>query len=103
MRARFEVPHPRKSRWGGRMNSKWRQGLLAVPSVGVSMLPKLACPACWPAYSGLLASVGLGPLIRETYLLPLTATFLGLALGVMAFKARERYGYGPFLLGLVAA
>ncbi len=103
MRARFQVPHPRKSRWGGRMNSKWRQGLLAVPSVGVSMLPKLACPACWPAYSGLLVSVGLGFLIREAYLLPLTAALLGLALGAMAFRAGERHGYGPFLLGTLAA
>ena len=85
------------------MNSKWRQGLLAVPSVGVSMLPKLACPACWPAYSALMASVGLGFLVRVANLLPLTAACLGLALGGMVFRARERHGHGPFVLGLAAA
>lgn len=85
------------------MSSRWTQGLLALPSVGVSMLPKLACPACWPAYAGLLTSLGLGFLISAAYLLPLTAAFLVLALGAMLFRARERRGYGPFLLGILAA
>lgn len=76
------------------MSSRWTQGLLALPSVGVSMLPKLACPACWPAYAGLLTSVGLGFLISAAYLLPLTAAFLVLALGAMLFKPKERRGYG---------
>ncbi len=85
------------------MSRTWKQGLLALPGVGVSILPKLACPACWPAYAGLLASVGLGFLISVVYLLPLTAAFLALALGVMAFRAKKRHGYGPSLLGLFAA
>lgn len=85
------------------MNSRWKQGLLALPSVGFSMLPKLACPACWPAYAGLLTSVGLGFLISAVYLLPLTVAFLILTLGAMVFRARERHGYRPFLLGIVAA
>lgn len=83
--------------------SRWKQGLLALPGVGVSLLPKLACPLCWPAYAGLLSSVGLGFLISAAYLLPLTAGFLVIALGAMAFKANSRHGYGPFLLGLLAA
>ena len=81
----------------------WKRGLLALPGVSVSMLPKLACPACWPAYAGLLTSVGLGFLISAVYLLPLTAAFLVLALGAMAFRADKRRGYGPFLLGMIAA
>ena len=85
------------------MSSKWRQGLLALPSVGFSMLPKLACPACWPGYAGLLTSVGLGFLISAVYLFPLTAAFLVLALGAMVLRARERHGYGPFVFGIVAA
>src|SRR5437588_7217193 len=83
--------------------SRWKQGLLALPGVGVSLLPKLACPLCWPAYAGLLSSVGLGFLISSAYLLPLTAGLLALALFAMAFRAKNRHGYGPFLLGLVAA
>lgn len=85
------------------MSSRWKQGLLALPSVGFSMLPKLACPACWPAYAGLLTSVGLGFLISTVYLLPLTIAFLVLALGATVFRASERHGYRPFLLGMVAA
>ncbi len=85
------------------MSRAWRQGLLALPGVSVSMLPKLACPVCWPAYAGLLALVGLGFLVSAVYLLPLTAAFLALALGAMAFRAKKRHGYGPSLLGLGAA
>src|SRR5258708_2429051 len=84
------------------MNRTWKRGLLAVPSVGVSILPKLACPACWPAYAGLLSSVGLGFLISTVYLLPLTAAFLVLALAALVFRANKRRGYGPFVVGLVA-
>ena len=83
--------------------SRWKQGFLALPGVGISLLPKLACPLCWPAYAGLLSSVGLGFLISAAYLLPLTAGFLIVGLGAMAFKANSRHGYGPFLLGLFAA
>ncbi len=85
------------------MSRMWKRALVALPGVSVSMLPKLACPACWPAYAGLLTSVGLGFLISAVYLLPLTAAFLVLALGAMAFRANKRHGYGPFLLGSVAA
>lgn len=77
--------------------------MLALPGVGVSLLPKLACPLCWPAYAGVLTSIGLGFLISSAYLLPLTAGVLALALGAMAFGAKNRHGYGPFLLGLVAS
>ena len=84
------------------MNRTWKQSLLALPGVGVSILPKLACPACWPAYAGLLSSVGLGFLISTVYLLPLTIAFLVLALAALLFRANKRRGYGPFVLGLVA-
>jgi hypothetical protein len=67
------------------------------------MLPKLVCPACWPAYAALLSSIGLGFLLSTVYLLPVSVVFLTLTLGAMAFRAGQRNGYGPFLLGLVAA
>jgi mercuric ion transport protein len=85
------------------VNGTWKRGLLALPGVGISILPKLACPACWPAYAGLLTSVGLGFLISATYLLPLTTAFLVLALVALAFRAKKRHGYRPFVLGVVAA
>lgn len=74
----------------------------ALPGVGVAMLPKLACPACWPAYAGLLSSFGIGFLVEVRYLLPLTAVFLVLAVGALAWRAPRRRGFGPAALGLVA-
>lgn len=84
------------------MSRTWKQSLVALPGVGVSLLPKLACPLCWPAYAGLLSSVGLGFLISTKYLLPVTIAFLVLALGALAFRAKNRHGYGPFVLGVLS-
>ena len=82
---------------------KVKQGLPALPGIGVSLLPKVACPLCWPAYAGLLSSVGLGFLLSRTYLLALTAGFLMIAVAALGYGARERRGYGPLALGLAAS
>lgn len=74
-----------------------------LPAVGASFLPVGTCPACWPAYAGVLGSLGLGFLLSSTYLLPVTAALLGLALASLAFRAKARRAYGPFSLGLVGA
>ena len=85
-------------------NRTWKQNLLAAPGIGLSLLPKIACPACWPAYAGLLSSIGLGFIVPNlTYLLPLTVAFLLIAVGTLAFRARRRRGYVPFDLGILAA
>ena len=86
------------------MSHGWKQNLLAAPGIGLSLLPKIACPACWPAYAGLLSSIGLSFLIpNAAYLLPLTAAFLLIALGTLAFRARSRRGYTPLAVGTIAA
>jgi hypothetical protein len=85
------------------MNRTWKESLMAIPGVGVSLLPKLACPLCWPAYAGLLTSVGLEFLISAKYLLPVTAAFLVLAVAALAFRANRRHGYAPLALGVFAA
>ena len=54
----------------------WRTSAAMLPAIGLSLLPKVACPTCWPAYAGFLSSVGLGFLIDTSYLLPLTGVFL---------------------------
>jgi hypothetical protein len=81
----------------------WKRSLAVLPSIGVSLLPKLACPLCWPAYTYLVSALGLGFLISSKYLLPLTIAFLALAAVALGFRASRRHGYGPFWLGLVAA
>jgi mercuric ion transport protein len=67
------------------------------------MLPKLLCPMCWPLYAGIVSSLGLGFLIGTAYLLPITSAFLILTVAILGFRARQRRGFGPFLIGLVAS
>lgn len=88
---------------GSGSRGRWRLNLAVLPGIGAAFLPKVACPACWPAYAGALSSIGLGFLLEASYLLPLTAGFLLVALAALAFRARRRRGYGPLALGLVAS
>lgn len=84
------------------MSRGWKQ-LFAIPGIGVSLLPKIACPLCWPSYAGLLSSLGLGFLISGKYLLPVTGAFLVLTVGALAFGAKRRHGFGPLGLGIVSS
>lgn len=85
------------------MTRTWKQTLLATPGIGIALLPKLLCPFCWPLYAGIVSSIGLGFLVGTTYLVPITGAFLAVTLAVLGFRARQRRGYGPLLLGLVAS
>ena len=71
-----------------------------IPSIGVALLPKLMCPACWPAYAAIASALGLGFLVRSQYLFAITLVFLFLANATLSFRARQRHGYGPVLLGV---
>ena len=87
----------------GTKRGAWWSGATGLMAGGVAALPVLTCPFCWPAYAGLLSSVGLGFLIYSKYLLPVVVVVLTLSLGSLAFRARRRRGYGPFALGVLAA
>lgn len=88
---------------GGAQNSSpLRLNAAMVPALGAAFLPKLACPACWPAYAGLLSALGVGFVDYTPYLLPLTAGFLLVALAALGYRARQRRGFGPLLLGALA-
>lgn len=41
--------------------------------------------------------------MQTAYLLPLTVVSLVLALVALGFRANRRWGYGPFVVGVVAA
>ena len=73
------------------------------PAVGVALLPKLACPACWPAYAGLLSSLGIGFIDYTPYLLPLTIMFLLIVIVALSYRAKSRHGYRPLMMGLLAS
>ncbi|MBW7997264.1 MAG: hypothetical protein FVQ81_11980 [Candidatus Glassbacteria bacterium] len=81
----------------------WRSSLTTLPGLMFAFLPNLACPACWPAYTGLLGSLGFGFLLNTSYLFPITLLFLVIAVGALGFRAEKRWGYGPFGAGLLAS
>ena len=81
----------------------WRRTVAILPGIGVSLMPKLICPLCWPAYAGLLSAVGLGFLVSTRNLLVVTALFLIMAVAALAFRARRRRGYGPSAMGIAAS
>ncbi len=81
----------------------WLSSLGVLPGIGGTLLPVGLCPACWPAYAGVLSALGVGFLLKTAYLLPVTAVFLLFAAGALAFRARSRRGYGPFVIGLAAS
>jgi hypothetical protein len=83
--------------------SRPHHAFVALPVVGTAVLPKLVCPFCWPAYTGLLSSLGLGFINYTPYLLPLTLAFLLVAIVSLRYGAKIRRGYSPLLLGLLAA
>lgn len=74
-----------------------------LPAIVAAVMPKLVCPACWPAYAGILSAVGLGFINYSPYLLPLTTVFLAVVLVSLAWRAKTRRGYAPLLLGGMAA
>ncbi len=77
------------------------RSVLGVPAAALTALP--LCPACYPAYAGILSSLGLTALLDTTVQMSLTVLFLAVALGALLFKARSRRGYGPFALGASAS
>lgn len=78
-------------------------GFALVPGVLIALLPKVTCPACWPAYAGVLSALGLSFLLQTAWLLPLTVASLTGAVGVLAWGARRGRGIGPLALGTAAA
>jgi hypothetical protein len=86
-----------------RTKNNWNSVLAVVPSIGIALLPKLTCPLCWPAYTAILSTFGLGFVDYTSYLIPLTFLFLGIALLSLVYKARVRRGYKPFVLGLIGS
>lgn len=91
-------PSPPRSSWSSRAS-----GFAVVPGLLLALLPKVTCPACWPAYAGVLSALGLSFLLQTTWLLPLTLASLGGMLAVLAWGARRGRGLWPVLLGTAAS
>ncbi|MEX1096136.1 MAG: MerC domain-containing protein [Planctomycetales bacterium] len=80
-----------------------RSWLASLPAVFMAVLPSVTCPACWPAYAGLLSALGLPFLNYTPFLAPLLVAALVPAIAALAYRAKTRRGYGPCFAGLAAA
>lgn len=83
--------------------STGRSVAVAVPGIGGSLLATLACPLCWPIYAGVLAALGVGGVTYSNFALPLGVGFLALSVASLWYRASQRRGYRPFLLGIAGA
>ena len=88
---------------GVKIKSNRAKFFAAIPGIGLVMLPKLTCAACWPAYAGIMSSLGIGFFNYTEYLLPITIIALLIALGALLYRAKQRWGYGPFFIGIIAS
>lgn len=77
--------------------------LSALPGIGAALLPNLTCPACWPAYAGILSTLGLGFLMNGPYFYLFIGILLSISLFSLVYKAKTRRGYLPLWFGLLSA
>ena len=92
--AALRAPTPRARSLGG---------FAVLPTLGVSLLPKLTCAACWPAYSAALAALGVGFVDYTPYLGWLMTAAIGVTGVVLIRQAWRQRRFGPLLLGSIAA
>lgn len=77
--------------------------ITTLPGIGAALLPNATCPACWPIYAGILSSLGLGFLMTGPYFFLVIGILLSISLSSLAYKAKSRRGYLPFVTGLSGA
>jgi len=82
---------------------RWQAVVASFPAIGTALLPKLACPLCFPAYTAVLSALGLKFVDYTPYLLPLTMVFLTLAVVVLIRQARHSGRWSSLILGVGAA
>lgn len=81
----------------GQSRTRW----IVISSVALALAPK--CPFCLLALFGAFGSAAALAPFYESWLLPLTAIWLILTVGVLAVPRNGQRRYGPVLLGLGAS
>jgi hypothetical protein len=74
-----------------------------LPGLGLAVLSKFTCAACVGAYSGLLASTGLGFVATDSGLTLLTAGLLLLGFAGVALSTRRHRHPGPLALVVIGS
>ena len=86
------------------MRRKWTEGAIGTSAAGFALVPKVICPFCVPALTAVLSSVGLSYVLpTATYLLPMTAAVLSVAVGSLFLTARTNSAFAPFWVGVTAS
>ena len=81
---------------------KQRWGLLAfIPVVLTALLPVVSCPACWPLYASVLASLGLTFVDYTPYIGPVMIAFAAMAAGGIGYYWNRTRKWLPAVTGLV--
>jgi len=90
--------------FGGGMNNKqsfsFSSFFATLPSIGAILLPAATCPACWPAYAGLLSSFGVSFIDYTPWLMPIIVVLMMVSLGALAWQSKKRENYKPLMLGV---
>lgn len=84
----------------------WKNiGGIASGAFGVAtfLLPAGLCPACWPAYAAVLASLGAGFVLETTYQASIATGLFALAIASHSFQARRNGRCAALLLALAGA
>jgi hypothetical protein len=74
-----------------------------LPGLGLAVLSKFTCAACVGAYTGLLASAGLGFVATDSGLTLLTAGLLALGFAGVAWSTRRHRHLGPLALVVIGS
>lgn len=72
-----------------------------LSGTGAWIIPAGMCPACWPAYAGVVSSLGLGFTLSAEFLVPIAVLLLAVSIFTLGYRAERRRGFGPLGLGVV--
>ncbi len=84
-----------------RGRARWLKALAAGPATILPLLPSATCPLCATAYAGVLSSLGLGIVFRESVMLPLILVFLAVSVLSIAWSTRRHRRAGPVVAAIV--
>lgn len=80
-----------------------RLRITAIPVIILALLPKLACPFCWPLYTGMLGALGINFINYTPYLFPFLTLFLILTITGLIIGAKDNKKYKPIYLGVISS
>jgi len=81
----------------------WLGVALTLPAAVLPLLPSFTCPVCLAAYAGVLSTLGLGFVLRESVLAPLIVAFLLLGIASVEWTTRSHRRAGPLATILVGS